>query len=115
MQISKSQIAALIDHSLLKPFETGEAIQRICSEAREHRLKAVCVNPIHVAYAASCLQGASVLICSVVGFPFGTHFSEIKAAEAREVRSLSRKLSLFSNYFFKPTLRFGSSYKFHAS
>jgi len=46
--------------------------------------KAVCVNPIHVADAAQMLKGKEVLVCSVVGFPFGTHFPKTKALETQE-------------------------------
>jgi deoxyribose-phosphate aldolase len=38
-----------------------------------------------VADAVSLLKGEDVLVCSVVGFPFGTHSSEIKAKETTEV------------------------------
>jgi deoxyribose-phosphate aldolase len=57
----------------------------VCQEAIEYGFKAVCINPIFVADAVSLLKGKDVLVCSVVGFPFGTHSSEIKAKETTEV------------------------------
>lgn len=83
--ITKSQLVAMIDHSLLKPQSTRADLKKLCLEAMQHEFKAVCINPIHVADAASFLKGSHVLICSVIGFPFGTHPAKVKAAETLEV------------------------------
>lgn len=85
MKITKQQLAGMIDHSLLRPNATLEELKKVCQEAVEYGFKAVCINPIFVADAASLLRGKDVLVCSVVGFPFGTHSSEIKAKETAEV------------------------------
>jgi deoxyribose-phosphate aldolase len=85
MKITKQQLASMIDHSLLRPNATMEELKRVCQEAVEYGFKAVCINPIFVADAVSLLKGKDVLVCSVVGFPFGTHLSEIKAKETVEV------------------------------
>lgn len=85
MKIAKEQVAEMIDHSLLHPQSTREDLKKLCREAIEHHFKAVCVNPVHVADAAVLLKGETPLICSVVGFPFGTHTPASKAAETEEV------------------------------
>ncbi len=85
MKITKQQLANMIDHSLLRPNATLEELRKVCQEAVEYKFKAVCINPIFVADAVSLLKGKDVLVCSVVGFPFGTNSSEIKAKEATEV------------------------------
>jgi deoxyribose-phosphate aldolase len=85
MKITKQQLASMIDHSLLKPNSTLEELKKTCQEAIEYRFKAVCINPIFVGEAASLLKGTDVLVCSVVGFPFGTHSPQAKAFEAGEV------------------------------
>jgi len=85
MKITRQQLASMIDHSLLRPNATLEELKRVCQEAVEYKFKAVCINPIFVADAVSLLKGKDVLVCSVVGFPFGTHSSEIKAKETTEV------------------------------
>ena len=46
-------IAALIDHTLLKPEATAADIARLCCEAREFAFWSVCVNPCHVRRAAA--------------------------------------------------------------
>jgi len=85
MKITKQQLADMIDHSLLRPNATLEELRKVCQEAVEYKLKAVCINPIFVTDAVRILKGSEVLVCSVVGFPFGTHSSEIKAKETAEV------------------------------
>jgi len=91
MKITKQQLAGMIDHSLLKPNSTLEELEKICQEAIEFKFKAVCINPIFVGEAVSLLKGTDVLVCSVVGFPFGTHSPQTKAFEASEVIRLGAK------------------------
>jgi len=85
MKITKEQLAGMIDHSLLRPNATWEQLKKLCEEAMDYRFKAVCVNPIHVAEAVQLLRDSKVLVCSVVGFPFGTHSYKTKAFETGEV------------------------------
>jgi deoxyribose-phosphate aldolase len=91
MKITKQQLASMIDHSLLRPNATLEELRKVCQEAVEYGFKAVCINPIFVADAVSFLKGKGVLVCSVVGFPFGTHSSQIKAKETTEVIELGAR------------------------
>lgn len=84
MEITKQQLAAMIDHSLLRPNATLDELKKLCDEAIEYGFKAVCVNPTSVGRAVSLLKGEGVLVCSVVGFPFGTHSPAVKAAETKE-------------------------------
>jgi len=91
MKISREQLAGMIDHSLLKPQSTREELKKLCTEAVTYGFKAVCVNPVHVADAAAFLKGEKPLVCSVVGFPFGTHTPEAKAAETAEVVRLGAR------------------------
>jgi len=85
MRITKQQLAGIIDHSLLRPNATREQLKKLCEEAMDYRFKAVCVNPIHVAEAVQLLRDSKVLVCSVIGFPFGTHSHKTKAFETKEV------------------------------
>jgi deoxyribose-phosphate aldolase len=79
------QIAALIDHTLLKPQATAADICRLCEEARKYEFATVCVNPYWVALAASELAGSAVLIAAVAGFPLGANTTAIKVAETEGV------------------------------
>lgn len=82
MSGEKKQIAALIDHTLLKPEATEADIRKICGEARVYGFASVCVNPYWVSVVAKELEGAAVKVCSVVGFPLGASVMEIKTVEA---------------------------------
>ena len=82
--MKKQDIAAMIDHTLLKPFATREQIEKLCREAAQHHFASVCVNPCHVPQAAGLLQGTGVKVCTVVGFPLGANASETKAFETQK-------------------------------
>jgi deoxyribose-phosphate aldolase len=79
---SRDAVAALVDHTLLKPEATEAAVVALLAEAEELGVCAVCVSPTMVATAKSFRAG-EYDIASVVGFPSGKHLSAIKAEEAR--------------------------------
>lgn len=82
---SPSDLAAFIDHTLLKPDATGFDIDRLCDEALRFKFKGVCVNSSFVARVADRLRGSHVLPVSTVGFPLGAMLSEAKARETELV------------------------------
>jgi deoxyribose-phosphate aldolase len=93
-----SDLAQLIDHTLLKPDATAGQIDRLCAEARQYGFAAVCVNPVWVRRAASHLRGSSVGVASVVGFPLGAAVPEIKAMETRRaLRDGAREIDMVIN------------------
>lgn len=77
------EVAALIDHTLLKPDATARDIERLCTEAAEFRFATVCVNPTWVAYARRLLGASGVGVCAVVGFPLGATTPDVKQYETR--------------------------------
>jgi deoxyribose-phosphate aldolase len=85
------QLAAMIDHTALKP-ETGVTqIEQLCREALTYGFASVCVNS---AYASSCsrlLEGSNVRTCCVVGFPLGAATTASKVFEARDAIKLGAK------------------------
>ncbi|PYI37612.1 deoxyribose-phosphate aldolase [Arthrobacter psychrolactophilus] len=76
-------LARYIDHTLLAPAASRAEILTLCKEAAEHHFKSVCVNPIWVETAKKALLGSGVLTCTVIGFPLGTHNTDVKVFEAR--------------------------------
>ena len=80
--MDKKTIAAMIDHTLLKPEATPAQIEKLCAEAAEYHFASVCVNPVYIPLAARLLKGTGVKVCCVVGFPLGAVAPEQKAAEA---------------------------------
>jgi len=83
-----ADVAALIDHTLLKPEATRDDILKLCAEARQFGFATVVVNPTWVATAAAALRGAPVKVCTVVGFPLGATLSTVKVAETEEAVKL---------------------------
>jgi len=75
-------IAALIDHTILKPEATRADIIKVCREARQYNFASVCVNSYWVPLVRAELAGSPVKVCTVVGFPLGAASTEAKAAEA---------------------------------
>jgi deoxyribose-phosphate aldolase len=80
---SASEIAALIDHTLLKPDATESEIRKLCDEAREYGFASVCVNPTWVPLAAQLLEGSRVKVCTVIGFPLGATSTAAKLCESK--------------------------------
>jgi deoxyribose-phosphate aldolase len=76
-------IAALIDHTLLKPEATASDIRKVCDEARKYGFASVCVNPYWVPVVTHELAGSAVKVCSVVGFPLGASATSSKVDETQ--------------------------------
>jgi deoxyribose-phosphate aldolase len=79
---SREEVAALVDHTLLKPEATDADVLWLASEAEELEVYAVCVSPSMIPVIRPLLS-LGPTICSVVGFPSGKHLSAVKAQEAR--------------------------------
>ena len=78
-----TEVAALIDHTLLNPDATRQNIEELCREAAQFKFATVCVNPVWVALAARWLSTTGVRVCSVVGFPLGATTADVKGYETR--------------------------------
>ncbi|MFC5269072.1 deoxyribose-phosphate aldolase [Adhaeribacter terreus] len=77
-------LAAYIDHTLLRPDATQEQILQLCAEAREHQFAAVCVPPCYVRTAKEALAETSVNIATVIGFPLGYSLADVKFFETHK-------------------------------
>ncbi len=77
-------VAAIIDHTLLRPEATPSQVVRLCGEAREYGFRSVMVNPCYVSLASSQLRGSDVKVGAVVGFPSGSTLTQVKVFEANE-------------------------------
>jgi deoxyribose-phosphate aldolase len=91
-------IAALIDHTILKPDATRSDVVKVCREARQYGFASVCVNPYWVPLVHAELAGCAVKVCTVVGFPLGATFTEVKVAEtAAALRSGAQEIDMVIN------------------
>jgi deoxyribose-phosphate aldolase len=88
MTISIEEFVRRVDHSLLKPQLSIEEVKQGCEFAKETNCATVCVNPTSITIAKEVLNGTNTGICTVIGFPFGTHTSYIKAKETEEAYKL---------------------------
>src|SRR6266704_5632807 len=79
----KSDFGRHIDHPLLRPIATTTDIRRLCTEAIEYGMAAVGVFPSYVPMAREILKESRVKIATVIAFPFGVTYTEIKEAEMR--------------------------------
>jgi deoxyribose-phosphate aldolase len=83
-KLSSAQVAAMIDHTILKADATKGEVEQICAEAREYKFATVCVNAGWVPLAAKLLEGSGVGVTTVVGFPLGATSTASKAFEAKQ-------------------------------
>jgi len=83
-----TRIAALIDHTLLRPEASRSEIENLCNEAVRFGFATVCVNAWYVPLAVEQTRGSSVKVCTVVGFPLGATLTTVKIHEAEEAIKL---------------------------
>ena len=83
MAITPHDIAKMLDHSTLQPFLTEEDIRKGCELALKYDCASVCARPCDVPILAEMLKGSDVKVCTVIGFPHGSHETAIKVAEAK--------------------------------
>ncbi len=75
------ELAKYIDHTLLAPEATARDIVKLCQEANELKVAAVCISPSLLPIPSGLLSGEIALAC-VTGFPSGAHAGATKAFEA---------------------------------
>ncbi|MEZ0358772.1 deoxyribose-phosphate aldolase [Mycobacterium sp. SA01] len=82
--LNPAQVAALVDHTLLKPEATDADVIALVDEAVDLGVLAVCVSPsmVSVAVKAASAHPEALAIAAVAGFPSGKHLPVIKAQEA---------------------------------
>ncbi len=80
---TREQVAATIDHAVLKPFATDQDIIDSAKMCAEREVASMCVRPTDVALTAEQLTGSGVDVSMVVGFPHGSNRTEVKVLEAK--------------------------------
>ena len=80
--LAAAELARFIDHTLLKAEAVARDIEQLCTEARQYRFQAVCVNSLRVAQACHFLEDSDVKVSCVVGFPHGAMSGDVKRFEA---------------------------------
>ncbi len=96
--LTAAEVAAKLDHAVLKPQATEADLKAAADMCRERGVGCLCVRPADVAAAATRLAGSDVVVASVVGFPHGSHRTDVKAFEAaRAIADGARELDMVMN------------------
>ncbi len=106
--MSDSELARMIDHTLLKPDATEKDIEQLCSEAKQYGFASVCVNPSYVKLCSQLLRNSGVHVCAVVGFPLGATSTTTKAFEATQaIKDGAREVDMVINIGMLKSGEFG--------
>jgi deoxyribose-phosphate aldolase len=84
-------LAAVIDHTLLKPDATRAQVEALCEQAAKYRFACAMINPIWVPTAVHALAGTGVPVGVVVGFPLGASLVSTLRQEAASVTRLGAR------------------------
>jgi deoxyribose-phosphate aldolase len=80
---SYEEIAGMIDHALLHPTLSDQALRSGCAMAEAYQTATVCVKPCDVKQAVALLSGSQTEVCTVIGFPHGANLTETKTLETK--------------------------------
>ena len=84
VDLNARQLAARIDHTLLKPDAREADVARLCEQAIRYQFATVCVNSIWVPLCAKLLADSPTAVCTTVGFPLGAVISSAKVYETEQ-------------------------------
>lgn len=84
MQYRYSDLAKMIDHSLLNPTMKVEDLEAGIQLALAYDVASVCIMPYYLAQCSELLKGSDVKASTTIGFPHGGHTTVIKQAEAEK-------------------------------
>lgn len=79
-----AEVAATIDHAVLKPDMTEEVIREHVRQCAEWGVASICVRPCDVKLAAEMLKDSPVMVSCVLSFPHGADAAAVKAFQAKQ-------------------------------
>jgi deoxyribose-phosphate aldolase len=88
---SWQSLAAVIDHTLLKPEATRVQVENLCDEAVRYRFACAMINPVWASTAVGMLSGSGVPVGVVIGFPLGASLVSTLRHEAAALTRLGVK------------------------
>lgn len=83
-EITKEQLAGMMDHTFLKAFAVEADFEKLCGEAREHGFAMVAINSVPVKLCKELLKGTKVHVGAAISFPLGQTTIETKAFETEK-------------------------------
>ena len=84
MQRALEEITQYIDHTLLKPYASKEAMQAFCNEAKELKVKMVAINSYYTKFCKELLKDTTIHVGAAISFPLGQTTIAVKAFETIE-------------------------------
>ena len=84
MQRTLEEITQYIDHTLLKPYASKEAMQAFCNEAKELKVKMVAINSYYTKFCKELLKDTTIHVGAAISFPLGQTTIAVKASETIE-------------------------------
>lgn len=84
MNFKKNKLSQYIEHTLLQPNITIEAVKNLCYEALNHQFYGVCIPPYFVKYAKQVLEKSPIKVVTVIGFPMGYSTTPAKVEEVKK-------------------------------
>ena len=98
MDYTYSDVAKMIDHSLLNPTLTWDQLNAGIDLALAYDVASVCIMPYALAHLTDRLAGSTVKTSTTIGFPHGGHVTSVKVAEAEQaVADGCQELDLVAN------------------
>ncbi len=82
--MKRSELAGIIDHTAIRQETTKDRIIKLCEEAFQFGFGAVCIAPVWIPLAVEKIYGTDIKIATVIGFPHGNTFTEVKAYETEK-------------------------------
>ncbi|MCC6796227.1 MAG: deoxyribose-phosphate aldolase [Candidatus Hydrogenedentes bacterium] len=96
--MTRSELAKMIDHTVLRADAAQGDVAALCDEAVHNGFAAVSINPAWVSFCAKKLEGSGVLVNATIGFPLGANTAAVKVAEARDaVKNGATELDMVIN------------------
>lgn len=98
-QMTLGELAAYIDHSVLKPDFTPDQVRREVANGVRYGCKTVCINPASIEIAKPLCEGTDTGICVVADFPLGASSTRSRVAQTRIVLEAGiDELDIVANY-----------------
>lgn len=83
-EITREQLAGMMDHTFLKAFATDADFEKLCGEAKENGFAMVAINSVPVKLCKKLLEGTPVHVGAAISFPLGQTTIETKAFETEK-------------------------------
>lgn len=82
--VTKKQVAATIDHAVLKPDQTNADLEKNARMCIENEVFSMCVKPCDIQAAKVLLKNSDVKVSCVLSFPHGADTTPVKAFQAQQ-------------------------------